>query len=48
LSADDYLTKPFGLDELVARIRAALRRLASSDMIAPIFRVGDLAIDFER
>jgi two-component system KDP operon response regulator KdpE len=48
LGADDYLTKPFGLDELVARIRVALRRVASNDMVAPIFRVGDLAIDFER
>jgi two-component system KDP operon response regulator KdpE len=46
--ADDYLTKPFGLEELIARIRVALRRMASSDMIVPVFRVGDLAIDFER
>ena len=48
VGADDYLTKPFGLEELIARIRVALRRMASSDMIVPVFRVGDLAIDFER
>jgi two-component system KDP operon response regulator KdpE len=47
LGADDYVTKPFGLDELVARIRVALRRVASSDMVEPVFRVGELAIDFE-
>src|SRR5215831_5563254 len=46
LGADDYLTKPFGLDELVARIRVALRRAASTDMVTPVFRTGDLAIDF--
>jgi two-component system KDP operon response regulator KdpE len=48
LGADDYVTKPFGLDELVARIRVALRRVASSDRVAPVFRVGDLVIDFEQ
>jgi two-component system KDP operon response regulator KdpE len=42
--ADDYVTKPFGIDELLARIRAALRR-ASSDPDAGIVTAGDLRID---
>ena len=46
LGADDYLTKPFGLDELVARIRVALRRAARTDLITPVFHCGDLSIDF--
>src|SRR5262249_6840695 len=46
LGADDYLTKPFGLDGRAARIRVALRRAASPDMVTPVFRTGDLAIDF--
>jgi two-component system KDP operon response regulator KdpE len=49
LGADDYVTKPFGPDELVARIRVALRRAISDD--APPggrLRAGDLTIDFDR
>jgi two-component system KDP operon response regulator KdpE len=46
--ADDYLTKPFGLDELFARIRVALRRAGATDATAPIFRLGDLVVDYER
>jgi len=46
--ADDYVTKPFGSDELLARIRAALRRVdAASTPAAPMVR-GDLVIDRER
>ena len=41
--ADDYVTKPFGVDELLARLRAALRRAAPSR--DPIVAVGDLTID---
>ena len=45
--ADDYVTKPFRFDELVARLRAVLRRVAPQD-IATVLRAGDLEIDFER
>jgi two-component system KDP operon response regulator KdpE len=44
--ADDYMVKPFGIEELVARIRAALRRYAPGDAI-PTFIAKDLTIDFE-
>ena len=47
--ADDYVTKPFGMDELLARIRAALRRsqAAKDDTAAPVLEVGDFRIDLE-
>jgi two-component system, OmpR family, KDP operon response regulator KdpE len=45
--ADDYLTKPFGVGELLARMRVALRR-ASSSGSEPVFAVGDLVIDLAR
>ena len=44
--ADDYVTKPFGIDELLARLRAALRRAdAPSDLVVEL---GDLVVDLER
>ncbi|MGH9679180.1 MAG: response regulator transcription factor, partial [Candidatus Acidiferrales bacterium] len=45
--ADDYVVKPFGMEELLARIRAALRRTTSAEPVAP-FVADDLEIDFER
>jgi two-component system KDP operon response regulator KdpE len=45
LGADDYVTKPFGMDELFARMRAALRHQLQVHGERPIFRVGDLSID---
>jgi two-component system KDP operon response regulator KdpE len=45
--ADDYVVKPFGMEELFARIRAALRRTSSADPVAP-YVSNDLEIDFER
>ncbi|MES1247232.1 MAG: response regulator transcription factor [Actinomycetota bacterium] len=44
--ADDYVTKPFGIDELLARLRAALRRREPS--ADPVVEVGGLRIDLER
>jgi two-component system KDP operon response regulator KdpE len=48
LGADDYVTKPFGMDELLARMRAALRHQLQLQGERPIFRVGDLSVDLVR
>ena len=48
--ADDYLTKPFGVAELLARIRVALRHRAAANPQTgdPVFEVGDLRVDLSR
>jgi two-component system KDP operon response regulator KdpE len=48
LGADDYVVKPFGIEELVARIRAVLRRQASLATGEPVLVIGDLSVDLER
>ena len=48
LGADDYVTKPFGMDELLARMRAALRHQLQVQGERPVFRVGDLSVDLVR
>jgi len=44
--ADDYVTKPFGIDELLARLRAALRRVAHPS--EPVVEIGDIRVDLEK
>ena len=48
LGADDYITKPFGMDELLARMRAALRHQLQVQGERPIFRTGELSVDLVR
>jgi two-component system KDP operon response regulator KdpE len=44
--ADDYVTKPFGIEELLARLRAVMRRAAPSS--EPVVELGDVVVDLER
>ena len=48
LGADDYVTKPFGTEELLARIRAALRHQLHTRGERPVFHSGDLSVDLVR
>lgn len=48
LGADDYVTKPFGMDELLARIRAALRHRFMVHGEKPIFKMDNLSVDLVR
>ncbi|HEX6870388.1 MAG TPA: response regulator [Micromonosporaceae bacterium] len=46
--ADDYVTKPFGIDELLARIRAVTRRVAPAGNSTPVIRIGQWMVDLGR
>ena len=46
--ADDYVTKPFGMDELLARMRAALRHQLQTRGERPVFKLSDLSVDLVR
>jgi two-component system, OmpR family, KDP operon response regulator KdpE len=48
LGADDYVTKPFGMRELIARIRVAIRHRLQQQGERPLFKVGDLVVDLVR
>jgi two-component system KDP operon response regulator KdpE len=47
VGADDYVTKPFGVGELLARVRAALRHVARAGSGAPLLRLGDAMVDLQ-
>ncbi len=48
VGADDYVTKPFNMEELLARVRSVLRRSVNSQELEPTFTCGELSVNFDR
>ncbi|MFA5090623.1 MAG: response regulator transcription factor [Candidatus Omnitrophota bacterium] len=48
LGADDYVTKPFSLRELIARIKSVLRRVKEKDRLPEVLKIGEMTIDFSK
>ena len=48
LGADDYITKPFSVRELIARVRAVIRRVKEKEKLPEVLKIGDLSVDFSK
>ena len=48
IGADDYVTKPFGMEELIARLRTAIRHRFQAKGEVPVFVLGDISVDLVR